>query len=92
MRVEVIKLAPADNSLLYPHLVKSSGVSPKQYVDPKTLIDDPSAKLFKEADGLIKDLGELLAMDEDGDDEKKEEEEEKDDFGLYGEEIDESEV
>ena len=41
-------------------------------------------------DGLIKDLGELMAIADD--DDEDDEEPEKDDFDLYGDEIDESEL
>ncbi|MFY0642920.1 MAG: hypothetical protein JXR19_00480 [Bacteroidia bacterium] len=94
MRLEVIKLSKEQEGLEYPLLVKSIGASPKQYVDPKSLLTDPAAKLFSEADHLIKDLGELLAKDEElaEEDEDDEEEDEKDDFNLYGDEVDESEI
>ncbi len=62
-------------------------MAPKQFVDPKTIIDDPSAKLFKEADSLIDGL-----HDEIEDDDEEEEEEEKDDFNLFGDQVDESEI
>ena len=100
LRVEVVKLSKEEAGIEYPRLVKSTGTAPKQYVDPKTLIQDPSAKLFKEADSLIKDLGELMAVDEltdedveDLDDnDEDDDEEEDDDFNLYGDEVDESEI
>ncbi|MBR9860881.1 plasmid pRiA4b ORF-3 family protein [bacterium] len=87
LRAEVIKLMKEEAGILYPNLVKSVGNAPKQFVDPKAIIDDPSGKFFKEADDLI---GELL--DDDEDDEDDDEEEEDDDFNLYGDQVDESEL
>ena len=68
LRAEVVKLSKEEDGINYPHLVKSIGTSPRQYIDPTLVINDPSAKLFKEADSLIKDLGELMAVDELSDD------------------------
>ena len=88
LRAEVMKLFRAEPGIEYPELFKSIGPSPKQFTDPKTIIDDPSAKLFKEADDLI----DGLADDDDEDDEEDEEEDEKDEFNLFGDEVDESEI
>ena len=87
MRAEVIKLYKGDPATKYPAIFKSEGIAPKQFVDPKTIIDDPSAKLFKEADSLIEGL-----TDEDDEDEDDEEEEGKSEFNLFGDQIDESEI
>jgi len=88
LRVEVIKLFKAEMGVNYPLVSKSDGIAPKQFVNPKTIIDDPSAKLFKEADSLISGL-----LDEDDDeDDEDEEEDEKDDFNLFGDTVDESEI
>ena len=93
MKLEVIKLAREEDGVEYPNLVKSIGASPKQYVDPKSLISDPSAKLFKEADNLIKDLGTLMAADElEEEDEDEEEDKDDDKEDFYGSEVDESEI
>lgn len=107
LRVEVIKLSKEEDGIEYPQLVKSVGASPKQYLDPTKVINDPSAKLFKEADSLIKDLGSLMAIDDEDEPEDEdldeddiddedldddEEEDEDDDFNLYGEEVDEDEL
>lgn len=93
LRVEVVKLSKEEDGVDYPNLVKSIGAPPKQYVDPTTVINDPAAKLFKEADDLIKDLGNLMAVDdEEDDDEDDDEEDEEDDFNLYGEEVDEDDL
>jgi hypothetical protein len=86
LRAELMKLFRGDDE--YPKVFKSIGVSPKQYVDPKLLLDDPAAKLFKEADSLI---GSLLGGDDD-EEEEDDEEDEKDDFNLFGDEVDESEI
>ncbi len=86
LRAEVIKLYKAEAGKNYPSIFKSSGIAPKQFVDPKTIIDDPSAKLFKEADSLIDGLHNELNDDED------ENEDEKDEFNLFGDEVDESEI
>ena len=67
IRLEVIKLAKEQEGQSYPLMVKSEGAAHKQYVDPKTILTDPSAKLFKEADHLIKDLGELMTKDAEAD-------------------------
>ncbi len=67
--------------------LKTTGIAPKQFVNPKTIIDDPSAKLFKEADSLIDGL-----LEDDDDDDEDEEEDEKDDFNLFGDAVDESEI
>jgi hypothetical protein len=91
LRAEVIKLFREEPGIIYPTLVKSIGAAPKQFVDPKTVIDDPSAKLFKEADDLIGNLlGEIKSEENEG----KEDEEEKgdDDFNLYGDQVDEGEL
>ena len=88
LRAEVMKLFRAEPGIEYPELFKSIGPSPKQFTDPKTIIDDPSAKLFKEADDLI----DGLADDDDEDDDEDEEEDEKDEFNLFGDEVDESEI
>jgi hypothetical protein len=85
LRAEVIKLFRAETGVEYPHIAKSNGIAPKQFVDPKTIIDDPSAKLFKEADSLIEGLHDELDDDED-------EDEEDDDFNLFGDQVDESEI
>lgn len=74
LRAEIIKLSKSEAGVEYPHLVKSVGIAPKQYIDPKAVINDPSAKLFKEADSLIKDLGELMAVDELGSEEEVDDE------------------
>ena len=87
LRVEVMKLFKAEMGVDYPFVFKTTGIAPKQFVNPKTIIDDPSAKLFKEADSLIDGL-----LGEDDDDDEEEEEEEKDDFNLFGDTIDESEI
>ncbi len=89
LRTEVIRLFKAEPGKEYPHLVKSIGAAPKQFVNPKEIIDDPSAKLFKEADELIEGLTDELDDDED---EEDEEEDEKEDFNLFGDDIDESEI
>jgi hypothetical protein len=65
-------------------------VAPKQFVDPKTIIDDPSAKLFKEADSLIDGLHDEI--EDDDEDEDEEREDDKDDFNLFGDQVDESEI
>jgi hypothetical protein len=88
LRAEVVKLYKGDAATKYPAIFKSEGVAPKQFVDPKTIIDDPSAKLFKEADSLIDGLHDEI----EDDDEEEEEEEEKDDFNLFGDQVDESEI
>ena len=85
LRAEIIKLLKADPSNEYPSLFKSVGIAPKQFVDPKKIITDPSAKLLQEADDLIKSLT------DDMDDEEPEKENEND-FNLFGDEIDESEI
>jgi len=90
LRVELMKLFKAEVGKEYPSVFKSNGISPKQFLDPKLIIDDPSAKLFKEADDLIEGL-----MDDDDDfedDDDDEAEEEKDEFNLFGDEVDESEI
>jgi hypothetical protein len=87
LRVEVMKLFKAEMGVGYPFVFKTTGIAPKQFVNPKTIIDDPSAKLFKEADSLIDGL-----LGDDDDDDEEEEEEEKDDFNLFGDTIDESEI
>jgi hypothetical protein len=94
LRAEVMRLIRGEEGKEYPFLVKSVGVSPKQYIKLSDVITDPSEKLFKEADGIIKDLGTLLTLDEDDEDEDEDEEDDKggDDFNLYGEEVDESEL
>jgi len=84
LRVEVMKLFKAEMGTDYPFVFKTAGIAPKQFVNPKTIIDDPSAKLFKEADSLIDGL-----LDDDDEDE---EEDEKDDFNLFGDTVDESEI
>ena len=89
LRAEVIKLYKAEAGTEYPSIFKSSGIAPKQFVDPKTIIDDPSAKLFKEADSLIDGLHD---EPEDEDDEEDEKEDEKNEFNLFGDEVDESEI
>jgi hypothetical protein len=89
LRAEVVKLFVAEVGATYPSIFKSSGIAPKQFIDPKTIIDDPSAKLFKEADSLIDGLHDEL---DDDDDEEEEKEEEKDEFNLFGDEVDESEI
>jgi hypothetical protein len=89
LRAELIKLFRAEAGITYPHIFKSDGVAPKQFVDPKTIIDDPSAKLFKEADNLIDGLTDELD-DDDLDDEELEDE--VDEFNLFGDEVDESEI
>ncbi len=86
LRAEVVKLFRAEAGKDYPDLFKSIGIAPKQFINPKTIVDDPSAKLFKEADELIEGLTDEL------DDEEEEEEDEKDDFNLFGNDIDESEI
>jgi hypothetical protein len=86
LRVEVMKLFKAEMGIDYPFVFKTTGIAPKQFVNPKTIIDDPSAKLFKEADSLIDGL-----LDDD-DDYEDEEEDEKDDFNLFGDTVDESEI
>jgi hypothetical protein len=88
LRAEVIRLFRAEPGKEYPSLFKSSGIAPKQFLDPKKIIDDPSAKLFKEADELIEGLTDEL----DDEDDDEEEEDEKDDFNLFGDGIDESEI
>ena len=88
LRAEVMKLFMAEAGKEYPNLFKSTGIAPKQFVNPKTIIDDPSAKLFKEADSLIDGLTDDL----DDDDDDEEEEDEKDDFNLFGDQVDESEI
>lgn len=102
LRVEVIKLGREESGQEYPLLVKSKGNAPKQYKVNLQISDDPAEKLFGEADSLIKDLGNLLSMDDEDieddelDDEDLEDDEDddedEDEFGLYGEEIDESEL
>lgn len=87
LRAEVIKLFKGDENEEYPLIFKSEGIAPKQFVDPKSIIDDPSAKLFKEADSLIEGL-----HDEIDDEEDEEEQDEEDDFNLFGNEVDESEI
>ena len=86
LRVEVMKLFKAEMGIDYPFVFKT--IAPKQFVNPKTIIDDPSAKLFKEADSLI----DGLLGDDDDDDDDDEEEDEKDDFNLFGDAVDESEI
>ena len=86
LRAEVVQLYKEDAATKYPAIFKSEGVAPKQFVDPKTIIDDPSAKLFKEADSLIDGLHDEIEDDD------EEEEEEKDDFNLFGDQVDESEI
>ena len=90
LRAEVVKLFKGDANTEYPSIFKSEGVAPKQFIDPKAIIDDPSAKLFKEADSLIDGLHDEL--DDDDDDEENDQEDEKDDFNLFGDEVDESEI
>ena len=90
LRAEVVKLFKGDANTEYPSIFKSEGVAPKQFIDPKAIIDDPSAKLFKEADSLIDGLHDEL--DDDDDDEEDDQEDEKDDFNLFGDEVDESEI
>ena len=89
LRAELIKLFKAEVGTKYPNIYKGNGVAPKQFVDPKLIIDDPSAKLFKEADSLIEGLTDDVDDEEDDD---EEEEDEKDDFNLFGDEVDESEI
>lgn len=91
LRAEVIKLYKAEVGTLYPCIVKSAGIAPKQFTDPKTIINDPSAKLFKEADSLIEGLHDEL-NDDDDDEDNEDKKYEKDEFNLFGEEIDESEI
>lgn len=90
LRAEVMKLFRAEMGVDYPVVFKSTGISPKQYVDPKTTVKDPSAKLFKEADTIIDELSDDDLDDDDDDDD--EEEDEKDEFNLFGDEVDESEI
>lgn len=89
LRAEVVKLFKAETGKEYPSIFKTNGIAPKQFIDPKTIIDDPSAKLFKEADSLIEGLHDEL---DDDDEDDEEEEEEKDDFNLFGDTVDESEI
>lgn len=88
LRAEIVKLLKADSDTAYPSLFKSFGIAPKQFVDPKKIITDPSAKLLQEADDLIKGLTEEIEEDDDEDSEKENE----NDFNLFGNEIDESEI
>jgi hypothetical protein len=88
LRVELVKLFRAETAISYPHLFKSDGTAPKQFISPSAIIDDPSAKLFKEADNLI----EGLTDDDDLDEDEEEVEDEKDEFNLFGDEVDESEI
>ena len=96
LRAELIKLFRAEAGVTYPHIIKSDGIAPKQFLDPKLIISDPSAKLFKEADSLIDALTEELPEDEDLEDDFDEDddelEDEKDEFNLFGDEVDESEI
>jgi hypothetical protein len=97
LRAELIKLFRAEAGVTYPHIIKSDGIAPKQFLDPKLIISDPSAKLFKEADSLIEGLTEELQEDEipdddDLEDDFDEDEDEKDEFNLFGDEVDESEI
>jgi len=91
LRAEVIKLIKEEPGIIYPNLFKSIGNAPKQFIDPKAIIDDPSGKFFKEADDLIG-----MLLDEDSKSEEDEEEDaaedEDDDFNLYGDQVDESEI
>lgn len=89
LRVELMRLFRGEAGQEYPLLIKSIGPSPKQYIKPSNIIDDPSAKLFKEADELIEGF---LDDDDDDDDDDDEEEDEEDDFNLFGDDIDESEI
>ena len=89
LRAEIIKLLRADPNNEYPSLFKSIGIAPKQFVDPKKIITDPSAKLLQEADDLIKSLTDDM---EDEDEEEEAEKENENDFNLFGDEIDESEI
>ena len=75
----------SDSNTSYPSLFKSVGVAPKQFVDPKKIITDPSAKLLQEADELIKGLTEEI-------EEEDSEKENENDFNLFGNDIDESEI
>lgn len=88
LRAELMRLFRSEPGKIYPLIAKSVGTAPKQFVDPKKIIDDPSAKLFKEADELIEGLTDDIVDD----DEDDEEEEEKDDFNLFGDRVDESEL
>lgn len=92
LRAEVMKLFKAEMGTDYPIVFKSSGVSPKQFINPKTVVDDPSAKLFKEADALIDGLTEDDELDKEEDDDEDEEEDEKSEFNLFGDTVDESEI
>lgn len=85
LRAEIIKLLKADPNQSYPILYKEIGVAPKQFIDPKKIITDPSAKLLQEADELIKGLT-------DEEDDEDEEVENENDFNLFGNDIDESEI
>ena len=87
LRAEIIKLLKADSNTNYPILHKSVGMAPKQFIDPKKIITDPSAKLLQEADDLIKSL-----TDDMEDEEEEPEKENENDFNLFGDEIDESEI
>jgi hypothetical protein len=104
LRAELIKLFRAEAGNTYPHVFKIDGVAPKQFIDPKLIISDPSAKLFKEADSLIGGLTDDiikdeiiededdLDLDDDFDEDEDEIEDEKDEFNLFGDEVDESEI
>ena len=89
LRAEIIKLLKADENAKYPSLYRSIGIAPKQFVDPKKIITDPSAKLLQEADELIKSLTDDI---EDEDLDKDSENENENDFNLFGDEVDESEI
>lgn len=101
LRAELIKLFRAEAGVTYPLIFKSEGLAPKQFIDPKLIISDPSAKLFKEADSLIDGLTDEISEDEipddddledDFDEDEDEIEDEKDEFNLFGDEVDESEI
>jgi hypothetical protein len=89
LRAEVMKLFRAEVGVDYPTIFKMEGESPKQFVKTKDTDKDPSAKLFKEADAII---DELTEEDDEEDDDEDDEEDEKNEFNLFGDDVDESEI
>lgn len=63
LRIELIKLMKDDGKTEYPCLVRESGIAPKQYIHPTDIVQDASARLYKEADDLLASLTAGLKFD-----------------------------
>jgi hypothetical protein len=65
LRIELIKLIKDDGKSEYPSLMRESGIAPKQYIHPADIVQDASARLYKEADDLLESLTSDLKFDKD---------------------------